>query len=83
MAHDPQAEARWVPAGVNHPRPKAEWFKLFKRTFRFTGGEIVGVFLLSTGYLPEAHAKRCPVYALVAAKRPAWMRSVDPSRGLP
>jgi len=73
--------AGWLDA--HHPRPKAEWVKLFKRTFRFTGGEIVGEFLLSTGYLPGEHAERCPVYARVAAKRPAWMRSVDPSRGLP
>ena len=62
-----------------HPLPKAEWVKLFKRTFRFTGGEIVGEFLLSTGYLPGAHAESCPVYALVAARRPAWMRG-DGSR---
>jgi len=29
--------ARWLDA--HHPRPRAEWVKLFKRTFRFTGGE--------------------------------------------
>jgi DNA-3-methyladenine glycosylase I len=64
--------AAWLEA--HHPRPKAEWVKLFKRTFRFTGGEIVGEFLMSTGYLPGAHAEDCPVYARVAARRPAWMR---------
>ena len=47
--------------------------KLFKRTFRFTGGEIVGEFLMSTGYLPGAHAESCPVYKRVASRRPAWM----------
>jgi DNA-3-methyladenine glycosylase I len=64
--------AGWLDA--HHPRSKAEWVKLFRRTFRFTGGEIVGEFLLSTGYLPGAHAESCPAYARVAAKRPAWMR---------
>ena len=56
----------------NHPLPKAEWVTLFKKTFRFTGGEIVGEFLLSTGYLPGAHAPTCPIYPLVLERRPAW-----------
>jgi DNA-3-methyladenine glycosylase I len=37
---------------AHHPREKAEWVKLFKTTFRFTGGEIVGEFLMSIGILP-------------------------------
>jgi DNA-3-methyladenine glycosylase I len=40
----------------------ADWTKLFKKTFRFTGGEIVNEFLMSTGYLPGAHSENCPVY---------------------
>ena len=51
------------------------WTKLFKATFRFTGGEIVREFLLSTGYLQGAHSPDCPTYADVAAQNPAWMRS--------
>jgi len=39
-----------------------EWAKLFKKTFKFTGGEIVNEFLMSTGYLPGAHSQQCPVY---------------------
>jgi DNA-3-methyladenine glycosylase I len=39
-----------------------EWTKLFRKTFRFTGGEIVNEFLMSTGYLPGAHSPDCPVY---------------------
>jgi DNA-3-methyladenine glycosylase I len=39
-----------------------EWTKLFRKTFRFTGGEIVNEFLVSTGYLPGAHSEDCPVY---------------------
>ena len=41
---------------------KAEWIKLFKKTFKFTGGEIVNEFLMSTGYLPGAHTPDCPIY---------------------
>ncbi|WP_312320253.1 DNA-3-methyladenine glycosylase I [Stenotrophomonas sp.] len=52
--------ADWLDA--HHPRSKADWVKLFKKTFRFTGGEITGEFLMSLGYLPGAHAKTCPVY---------------------
>lgn len=52
--------ADWLDA--HHPHSKADWVKLFKKTFRFTGGEITGEFLMSLGYLPGAHAKTCPVY---------------------
>ena len=40
----------------------SDWTKLFKKTFRFTGGEIVNEFLMSTGYLPGAHSPDCPVF---------------------
>ncbi|HEU0053282.1 MAG TPA: DNA-3-methyladenine glycosylase I [Longimicrobium sp.] len=62
--------AGWLDA--HHPLTKAEWVKLFKRTFRFTGGEIVGEFLMSTGYLPGAHREDCPVQARILAAGPAW-----------
>ena len=58
----------------NRPLSKDEWTKLFKKTFVFTGGEIVNEFLMSAGYLPGAHIKECPVYKKVASLRPAWMR---------
>lgn len=45
----------------HHPKTKAEWVKIFKKTFRFTGGEIVNEFLMSTGYLPGAHLSTCPI----------------------
>jgi DNA-3-methyladenine glycosylase I len=56
----------------HHPKTKEEWVKLFKQTFRFTGGEIVNEFLMSTGYLPGAHGPDCPVYAKVLKKKPKW-----------
>ena len=55
-------------------RTREEWVALFRKTFRFTGGEIVGEFLLSTGYLPGAHAPSCPVYRRVLAAAPPWRR---------
>ena len=57
-----------------HPLTKEEWTKLFKKTFVFTGGEIVNEFLMSTGYLAGAHEESCRVYKRVASLRPAWMR---------
>jgi len=62
---------RWLRS--HHPRPKEEWVRLFKKTFRFTGGEIVGEFLLSTGFLRGAHSLACPTYAKVLARKPAWL----------
>ena len=66
--------ARWLDA--HHPRERDEWRRLFRDTFLFTGGEIVGEFLISTGYLPGAHERGCPVYPRVAARNPAWMRTL-------
>jgi DNA-3-methyladenine glycosylase I len=60
----------------NHPLTKDEWTKLFKKTFVFTGGEIVNEFLMSTGYLQGAHDETCPIYKKVASLRPAWMRNL-------
>jgi DNA-3-methyladenine glycosylase I len=69
--------AGWLDA--HHPMPRLEWCRLFKQTFRFTGGEIVGEFLLSTGYLPGAHDPGCPVYPRILAARPPWLQSTDRS----
>ena len=51
--------ANWL--DHHHPKEKSEWVKLFKQTFKFTGGEIVGEFLMSLGYLPGAHDENCTV----------------------
>ena len=60
----------WLDA--HHPRSKDEWTKLFKKTFVFTGGEIVNEFLMSTGYLEGAHDADCPIYKLVKKQNPPW-----------
>lgn len=56
----------------HHPKTRDEWTKLFKRTFKFTGGEIVNEFLISTGYLEGAHTPDCPTYNEVMKQNPAW-----------
>jgi DNA-3-methyladenine glycosylase I len=56
----------------HHPKTKEEWMKLFKLTFKFTGGEIVNEFLMSTGYLPGAHDESCFVYKKVLKTKPMW-----------
>jgi DNA-3-methyladenine glycosylase I len=62
--------AGWLDA--HHPLSKADWVRLFRETFRFTGGEITGEFLMSIGYLPGAHRRSCPVYARILELRPHW-----------
>jgi DNA-3-methyladenine glycosylase I len=48
---------KWIDA--HHPLGLADWLKLFKKTFKFVGGEIVNEFLMSTAYLPGAHDLDC------------------------
>lgn len=62
--------AKWL--ALHHPKSKEEWVKLFKKTFRFTGGEIVGEFLMSIGYLKGAHTEDCPIYRKVLQTNPKW-----------
>jgi len=58
---------------LQFPKTKEEWVKLFKQTFRFTGGEIVNEFLTSIGYLPGAHTEDCAVYKKVMKATPQWV----------
>ena len=62
--------ANWLDA--HHPMAKEDWVKLFRKTFKFTGGEITGEFLMSTGYLPGAHRSDCPIYTRIAELNPRW-----------
>lgn len=64
---------RWIEA--HHPLTKAEWVKLFRKTFKFMGPEIVGEFMMSSGVLPGAHRDDCPVQARVRAAEPLWLKS--------
>ena len=65
--------AAWLDA--HHPRGKEAWVALFKKSFRFTGGEITGEFLVSTGYLPGAHVPSCPVHLRILKLDPPWARA--------
>lgn len=56
----------------HHPSTKNEWVKKFKDTFHFTGGEITNEFLMSTGFLPGAHSKSCPIFDVIYKLNPAW-----------
>jgi DNA-3-methyladenine glycosylase I len=61
----------WLDA--HHPLAKPEWVTLFKKTFKFTGGEIVGEFLMSCGYLDGAHDPDCPTRAAILKRSPRWL----------
>lgn len=50
----------WLEQGRGKSRDA--WTKVFKKTFKFTGGEIVNEFLMSIGILPGSHVPSCPVY---------------------
>jgi DNA-3-methyladenine glycosylase I len=64
--------AGWLAA--HHPRSAEEWTRLFRGTFRFTGGLIVSEFLMSVGYLAGAHEQDCPVFARILELSPPWSR---------
>ncbi len=44
---------------------KGAWLKLFKKHFKFVGGEIVGEFLMSINLLPGSHDKKCKAYQIM------------------
>jgi DNA-3-methyladenine glycosylase I len=57
---------------MHNPKTKEEWVKLFKQTFKFTGGEIVNEFLMSIGYLSSPHDIACPIYKKILKTKPIW-----------
>ncbi len=58
----------------HHPKPLQEWMKIFKKNFKFTGGEIVNEFLMSIGFLRGAHAEDCVVNEEILKFDPMWRR---------
>jgi DNA-3-methyladenine glycosylase I len=62
IRHETGSFRKWLDIHAQKITSLGEWTKLFKKTFKFTGGEIVNEFLMSTGYLPGAHSPECPVY---------------------
>lgn len=63
--------AKWL--DLNYPRDKSSWVKLFKGQFRFMGDEIVGEFLMSTGYLPGAHREGCKIHKKIKKLAPSYL----------
>ena len=61
---------KWL--DYHHPLKLEEWVKLFKKTFKFTGGEITKEFLMSTGYLKGAHIPSCKTYKQIKKLNPPW-----------
>ncbi|HRG59664.1 MAG TPA: DNA-3-methyladenine glycosylase I [Bacteroidia bacterium] len=59
----------------HHPKSKEDWVKLFKKNFKFTGGEIVNEFLMSIGILNGAHDQNCPIYKIVLKEKPLWFKA--------
>ncbi|QWF18318.1 DNA-3-methyladenine glycosylase I [Lysobacter capsici] len=77
--------AQWLDAHQlldGRPREKADWIKLFKKTFRFTGGEITNEFLMSLSYLPGAHRESCPAYQRIDKLKPYWRRAREQAASL-
>ena len=62
--------ANWLDS--HHPLTKEEWVKLFKKNFKFTGGEIVNEFLMSTSYLKGAHVENCAIFEKINTQSPKW-----------
>ena len=67
--------AAWL--DTHHPRSHADWVRLFKAHFKFTGREIVREFLLSTGYLEGAHRPDCLAYAVILKDPPPWKTAAE------
>lgn len=61
----------------HHPKTKEEWVKIFKKTFKFTGGEIVNEFLMSIGYLRGAHSENCEIHQQILKTKPMWIQQKE------
>lgn len=67
--------AGWLDS--KHPKTLEDWVPVFRKTFVFTGKEIVNEFLVGTGYLPGAHDRHCQVYPIVLKEKPPWTWGMD------
>ena len=68
LAKEHGSFAGWIAA--HHPLGKDEWVKLFRKTFKFTGPEVVNEFLMSIGYLPGANRADCPAQKRINKLKP-------------
>lgn len=56
----------------HHPLSLTDWLKLFKKNFKFVGGEIVNEFLMSTSYIQGAHDENCTVFEEMNKETLKW-----------
>ena len=64
---------KWL--DLNLGKTKEEWVKVFKKHFKFVGGEIVNEFLMSTSYLKGAHNEKCRIFIEIQKLEPKWINS--------
>jgi len=60
----------------HYPKTLPEWITIFRKTFRFTGGEIVNEFLMSIGFLKGAHEVGCSVNKEILKHNPMWRENI-------
>lgn len=77
IQHEQGSFKKWL--DINSPLVIEDWVKLFKKTFKFTGGEITREFLTSSGYIKGAHIESCPLYKEILDKKPVWNKKKRPS----
>ena len=63
----------WLEHFSQTTKTKQDWIKLFKKNFKFVGGEIVNEFLMSIGYLKGAHQEDCFIYSKILTQNPKWL----------
>jgi DNA-3-methyladenine glycosylase I len=51
----------------------SSWVKLFKKEFKFVGGEIVNEFLMSIGRIEGAHSPECYRYKKYMTEKKKWV----------
>lgn len=71
LKEDHKSFKNWLDCSIFETKEEA--VKIFKKEFKFVGGEIVNEFLMSTGYLKGAHEETCSIYPKVLALNPTWM----------
>lgn len=50
----------------------SDWVKLFKKNFKFVGGEIVNEFLMTIGRYNLAHHEDCYLYSVYIERKKVW-----------
>jgi len=49
-----------------------DWVKIFKKQFKFVGGEIVNEFLMTIGRIGHSHSEDCERYSLYMLSKAKW-----------